>query len=199
MPLWLADLIATVHFGLVLFALLGAFVPLMVALGEVLQNRAASPRKLDGRQEPRSRGPLGRLAENFWFRSTHLGYSAFVGFSTLVGWPCPLTVWEMQLREMGGVPGQRHATFLGQWVERILYVEMEASVLNVLYLVFTGLVVANWFLIPPRWPSQSRGTCSPAETATRSGPQVLVVQPRPFRQDEALRLSCPGQDASGKA
>ena len=43
-----------------------------------------------------------RWARNFWFRVTHLFAIAVVALEAAMGWRCPLTVWEDQLRELAG-------------------------------------------------------------------------------------------------
>ena len=53
---------------------------------------------------------------NPWFRYAHLGAIAFVALEALIGMMCPLTVWEDVLRG-----GSRPDSFIGRWVQRLLY------------------------------------------------------------------------------
>ncbi|MCG7200196.1 DUF2784 domain-containing protein [Marinobacter pelagius] len=53
---------------------------------------------------------LGRLlhwrwVRNFWFRVTHLVVIGIVVLQAWLGVLCPLTVWEMELRERAGAAG----------------------------------------------------------------------------------------------
>jgi hypothetical protein len=89
---------------------------------------------------------LGRgWASNRWFRALHLAAIAFVVAESLLGYACPLTVWEDALR------GSRDATgFVQRWVRAILYWDAPAWAFTVLYLAFGGLVAWAWFRVPPR-------------------------------------------------
>lgn len=86
---------------------------------------------------------------NFWFRLSHLAAIAIVVFQTWVGTICPLTVWEMRLRELSG--GERYkGSFIQHWVQTILYYEAPEWVFVVVYTLFAGLIVASWFIVPPK-------------------------------------------------
>ncbi|MBV8211483.1 MAG: DUF2784 domain-containing protein [Burkholderiaceae bacterium] len=81
----------------------------------------------------------------FWLRALHLGAIAFVALESLVGIACPLTVWEAALRHR-----QLPAGLIQQWVERALFYEFPLWVFTLVYCVFTALVVATWWAVPPR-------------------------------------------------
>lgn len=84
-------------------------------------------------------------ASNPWFRASHAAAIAFVVAESLLGYACPLTVWEDALR------GSRDATgFIQRWVSALLYWDAPAWVFTVLYLAFGGLVAWTWFRVPPR-------------------------------------------------
>ena len=86
---------------------------------------------------------------NFWFCLSHLAAIAIVVFQTWVGTICPLTVWEMRLRELSG--GERYkGSFIQHWVQTILYYEAPEWVFVVVYTLFAGLIVASWFIVPPK-------------------------------------------------
>ena len=86
---------------------------------------------------------------NFWFRSSHLAAIAIVVLQTWVGTICPLTVWEMRLRELSG--GERYeGSFIQHWVQTILYYEAPEWVFFVAYTLFGGLIFASWFIVPPK-------------------------------------------------
>jgi len=86
---------------------------------------------------------------NLWFRLAHLAAIAVVVLQSWAGVICPLTTWEMALRERAGgatYPG----SFVSHWLEVLLYYRAPAWVFAVCYTVFGALVVASWFWVPPR-------------------------------------------------
>ncbi|MBT8147886.1 MAG: DUF2784 domain-containing protein [Gammaproteobacteria bacterium] len=85
---------------------------------------------------------------NFWFRSLHL---AAIGIVVLQSWLdriCPLTTWEMELRNRAGQTTYSD-TFVSYWLQKLLFYEAPAWVFIVCYTLFGILVVASWLLIPP--------------------------------------------------
>lgn len=58
-----------------------------------------------------------------WVRRLHLAGLGFAMLLTAGGWICPLTYFEVWLREQGGGGGYR-GTFLGHWAERLVYWEV---------------------------------------------------------------------------
>jgi len=84
-----------------------------------------------------------------WFRLAHLAAIAFVTAQTWLGWVCPLTTLEIWLRT------QAHATvyrgsFIGYWLQRLLYYDLPPWVFVVAYTLFGLLVLGAWFYYPPR-------------------------------------------------
>jgi len=86
---------------------------------------------------------------NRTFRFLHLAAIAFVAAEALLGYACPLTIWEDLLR--GGV---RPESFIGRWVYRLLYYRAPEWVFAVAYAAWTALTIATLYLVPLR----SRGT-----------------------------------------
>ena len=82
---------------------------------------------------------------NPWFRYLHLGAIAFVAAEAVAGIACPLTVWEDLLR--GGV---RPESFVGRWVQRLLYYQAPEWVFTVAYVVWTAATLLTLWLVPPR-------------------------------------------------
>ena len=82
---------------------------------------------------------------NPWFRYLHLGAIAFVAAEALLGVACPLTVWEDLLR--GGL---RPESFVGRWVERLLYYRAPEWVFTAAYLAWTLATLLTLRLVPPR-------------------------------------------------
>lgn len=88
------------------------------------------------------------LIRNYWFRVLHLAAVAFVILEAWIGIICPLTIWEMQLREIAG--GETYSgSFIQHWLQVILYYEAPAWVFTMLYSLFGILVFSSWLIIPP--------------------------------------------------
>jgi len=82
---------------------------------------------------------------NPWFRYLHLGAIAFVAAEAVAGIACPLTVWEDMLR--GGV---RPESFVGRWVQRLLYYQAPEWVFTAAYVLWTAATLLTLWLVPPR-------------------------------------------------
>ena len=61
-----------------------------------------------------------RWVRNFWFRAIHLVMIAIVVGESLAGVPCPLTVWEQQLRKRAGEVSFT-GDFIGYWAHRLIF------------------------------------------------------------------------------
>ncbi|MCU7872609.1 MAG: DUF2784 domain-containing protein [Candidatus Thiodiazotropha sp. (ex Lucinoma borealis)] len=86
---------------------------------------------------------------NYWFRLIHLVGIVFVVLESWVGIICPLTTWEMHLREKAG--GETYSgSFIQHWLHSILYYEAPEWVFVIVYTLFGALVLASWFIVPPR-------------------------------------------------
>jgi len=86
-----------------------------------------------------------RWVRNPWFRYAHLAAIAFVALEALLGYACPLTVWEDLLR--GGL---RPESFVGRWAYRLLYYQAPEWVFTALYVLWAGASVATLVLVPCR-------------------------------------------------
>jgi len=85
---------------------------------------------------------------NFWLRILHLVAIAIVVLQSWLGMICPLTSWEMSLREAAG--GATYSgSFIQHWLQDILYYTAPEWVFILCYTVFGCLVLASWFIIPP--------------------------------------------------
>lgn len=86
---------------------------------------------------------------NYWFRLAHLGAIVIVVLQSWASVICPLTIWEMQLREAAG--GETYeGSFVQHWLEAILYYQAPQWVFVVGYTLVGVLIVASWFIVPPR-------------------------------------------------
>jgi hypothetical protein len=92
---------------------------------------------------------------NFWFRAVHLAMIAAVVFEVIFNIYCPLTAWEDALREKAGENVQA-GTFIGRLVDNVLFVDVPAKILDVIYCLFGLAVLIAIFCIPPRRPAWRR-------------------------------------------
>lgn len=131
-PILLADLIVTVHLGIVLGVLLTLVLTLIG-------------------------WPLGwSWIRSFWFRMAQLLTVEIVAGQAIVGIECPFTTIERHLR---GGPGYLHelenASALGRFCNEFLYYDLPRPVLMGIYIVVALLVLSTWVLVPPRFPWSS--------------------------------------------
>jgi|SRR5882672_1023686 len=90
--------------------------------------------------------PLGwRWVRNPWFRYLHLAAIVFVAAEALVGMACPLTVWEDMLRG-----GTRPDSFVGRWVQRLLFYQAPEWVFASAYAAWAAATALTLVLVPPR-------------------------------------------------
>lgn len=90
-----------------------------------------------------------RWVRNPWFRVAHLAAIAIVVLQAWLGMVCPLTTWEMALRDRAGEATYEGA-FLAHWVERLLYYQAPAWVFVCAYTAFGAAVVFAWVRVRPR-------------------------------------------------
>ena len=79
------------------------------------------------------------------FRYLHVGAIAFVALEAVLGFACPLTIWEDLLR--GGL---RPESFVGRWVRSALYYDAPAWVFTTLYVAWAGATAATLLFVPAR-------------------------------------------------
>lgn len=122
---WLADATVTLHASFVFFVVGGQ---LLILLGW-LSN--------------------WRWTRNLIFRVAHLSAILFVILEAWLGVNCPLTILENGLREMAGQPGYE-LSFIGYWLNRILFYTAPEWVFTSIYSGFGLLVVLTFIVYPPR-------------------------------------------------
>jgi len=146
MHAFLADLVVAIHFAYIAFVLFGL---LFTLIG----------------------GVLGwSWVRNFRFRAIHLTMIAVVVVEALIGFECPLTTWERQLRvadveakvaaavEAGTEIDERslikeileQRSFIGQCLHDVVFVDASPAVLTCCYAGFLLLVILSWVYVPPR-------------------------------------------------
>jgi polyferredoxin len=86
-----------------------------------------------------------RFAFNPWLRGAHLAAIAFVVGESVLGYMCPLTLWEDALRGNHGGPG-----FIQRWIHAWLFYDVPASFFTPVYLAFLLAVIWSWVRHPPR-------------------------------------------------
>lgn len=96
----------------------------------------------------------GKLFSWSWVRNRRfrIAHLAAIGIVVLQSWfsvICPLTQWEMELRDKAGdvtYPG----SFVAHWLEALLYFRAPEWVFILVYTLFGALVVGSWFWVRPR-------------------------------------------------
>ncbi|MEQ8289094.1 MAG: DUF2784 domain-containing protein [Gammaproteobacteria bacterium] len=121
----LADAVLLLHFGIVLFVVLG--LPAII-----IGNKAG-----------------WSWANHLWWRLAHLVAIGVVALQAWLGQYCPLTLLESSLREQAGRTGYT-ASFIEHWVQRVLYYQAPLWVFAIIYTVFGLVVVWAWWRYPPR-------------------------------------------------
>ncbi|MEO1594778.1 MAG: DUF2784 domain-containing protein [Pseudomonadota bacterium] len=84
-----------------------------------------------------------------YFRIAHLLCIGVVALQAWLGRICPLTIWEMALRERAG-DATYDGAFIAHWLEALLYYNAPIWVFAVAYTAFAALVIASWVWVPPR-------------------------------------------------
>ena len=87
---------------------------------------------------------------DFRFRMAHLLAMGFVAAESLVGMVCPLTEWENNLRVRAGGGAKYEASFIEHWLSGILFYEVSERTFMLIYCGFFALVVATYWVVPPR-------------------------------------------------
>lgn len=83
------------------------------------------------------------------FRVAHLIAIGFVIIEVWLGIACPLTVLENVMRERAGL-GAYEASFIGYWLQRILFYDAPGWVFTLMYSSFGALVLLTFIAYPPR-------------------------------------------------
>ncbi len=86
---------------------------------------------------------------NAWFRLLHLIGITIVVFQSWVGVICPLTTWEMALRETAGTETYS-GSLIQHWLQSFLYYNAPEWVFIACYTIFGTLVLASWLIVRPK-------------------------------------------------
>lgn len=86
---------------------------------------------------------------NPWFRGLHLLAIGVVAAQAWLGVICPLTTWEMALRERAGDVVYT-GSFIEYWLHRLIFFRADPWVFTLAYTTFGLAVAATWYYYPPR-------------------------------------------------
>lgn len=120
-----ADLLLIAHLMFVAFVGLGLF---LICLGKPLH---------------------WNWVRNPWFRLVHLLAIGIVVIQSWIGALCPLTIWEMRLRERAG-DAVYFGSFIVHWFGKILYYQAPQWLFSLCYTIFGAIVIVSWFWVKPR-------------------------------------------------
>jgi hypothetical protein len=123
-----ADLLVAIHFGWVIFIVFGL---LVIIVGGILR---------------------WRFIRNFWFRTIHLAMILIVVFEEIFRIPCPLTIWEYELRTTSGQLYVTDMPFIPRLIHKLIFFDFPPIVFTVAYFLFGLAVLLSWPLVPPVLP-----------------------------------------------
>jgi hypothetical protein len=95
-----------------------------------------------------------RWVNALWFRLLHLMAIVVVVIEAWSGIACPLTTLEIWLRAQSGATNAGNTatyseSFIGHWLQQMLYYSAPPWVFVIAYSVFALLVIVVWFRYPP--------------------------------------------------
>jgi len=119
----LADLVLALHFLFVLFNVIGV---LLIWVGKYMN---------------------WLWVHYFWFRAVHFASILFVVVLSLLDISCPLTVFEKNLRLLGGEDFYNQS-FIKFWIHKILFYNAPEEVFRIIYIIFFILVAGTFIFVP---------------------------------------------------
>ena len=91
-----------------------------------------------------------KWVRNVWLRVGHLSMILIVVAEAWADIPCPLTVWETQLRDLAQQETYQGA-FIANLVHEYLFYDAPRWVFTLAYTLFGLLVLASFIVAPPQW------------------------------------------------
>jgi hypothetical protein len=89
---------------------------------------------------------------NPWFRCIHLGMILIVVYEAMIGFECPLTTWENNLRALAGEDYDPDKSFTMKVLNTVLHPSWATEhTLLVSSFIVAGLILAQFLLAPPRF------------------------------------------------
>jgi len=122
--LLLADIIAVIHLGYVIYVILGF---ILIVVGIILR---------------------WKWIRNLPFRITHLLAIVGVALEALLGVNCPLTVLEFKLRDTPNISEEK-ISFIGAIVDSLLYYNAPGWLFTIIYAAFAITVIITFIIAPP--------------------------------------------------
>lgn len=123
----MADALLVLHFLIAGFIVAGL---ILVWIGAAFGAASGSPTRWAWIRNP-------------WFRYLHLAAIVFIAAEALLGFACPLTIWEDLLRG-----GARPESFVGRWVYRLLYYNAPEWVFTTLYAAWAAATLLTLRIVP---------------------------------------------------
>ena len=87
---------------------------------------------------------------NLPFRIIHFIATLTVAIQALVKVPCPLTVWEADLRELAGQASERDIRFVARLIRSVIFFDFPDWFFLMLYVGFGAIVLITLILVPPK-------------------------------------------------
>ena len=128
--LLLADIIAIIHLGYVIYVILGF---ILIVVGIILR---------------------WKWIRNLPFRITHLLAIVGVACEALLGVNCPLTVLEFKLRYASNFSEEK-VSFIGTIIDSLLYYNAPGWLFTIIYVAFALLVIITFIIAPPTRKNRS--------------------------------------------
>ena len=99
-----------------------------------------------------------RWVNALWLRLLHVAAILIVAAESWLGITCPLTTLEMWLRAQSGsgMAANYNESFIGHWLQRLLFYSAPPRVFVLAYTVFGAFVVAVWFRFPPTFKKRKQ-------------------------------------------
>jgi hypothetical protein len=123
--LFLADVIAIIHLGYVIYVILGF---ILIVVGIILR---------------------WKWIKNLPFRITHLLAIVGVACEALLGVNCPLTVLEFKLRYASNLSEEK-VSFIGTIIDSLLYYNAPGWLFTIIYTAFAITVIITFIIAPPK-------------------------------------------------
>jgi len=123
--LLLADIIAFIHVGYIMFVLLGF---ILIVLGITIFK--------------------WKWVRNLWFRIGHALAIVAVALGSLLGLDCPLTAIEFELRHASN-HAPENPSFIGNIIDSIIFYNAPGWLFNVVYTAFALIVLITFIIAPP--------------------------------------------------
>ena len=126
----LADIIAVIHLGYVIYVILGF---ILIVVGIICR---------------------WKWIRNLPFRITHLLAIVGVACEALLGVNCPLTVLEFKLRYASNFSEEK-VSFISTIIDSLLYYNAPGWLFTIIYVAFALLVIITFIIAPPTRKNRS--------------------------------------------